>query len=152
MNIQFIRAKQEDILDLIRIQNEAFYVDYLIYGSSPEYKRSYESMEKDVTNNIVYKIMADERIVGDIIVKKQGYKQYVLGSLCVIPEFENKGLGKAAISFIESTIKDAKHWIVTTPADKRRNTCFYTKAGYRMTKECMEGTIKFAILEKDIPA
>ena len=152
MNIQFIAASIEDIFDLIEVQNEAFYTDYLIYGSSPEYKRSYESMRLEIEQNIVYKIIADGRIVGDVIVKRQGHGKYALGSLCVIPEFENKGVGKAAIEFVEDTIKDAQHWTTKTPADKRRNNCFYTKVGYRMTKEYMEGNIRLAILEKDMPA
>lgn len=152
MNIQFIRANQQDILDLIQIQNEAFYTDYLIYGSSPEYNRSYESMKKDVVESMVYKIVVDERLVGDIIVKQRGNGQYALDSLCVIPEFENKGIGKAAIEFVEATIKDAEHWVATIPADKRRNKCFYIKAGYHMTQECVNGKMKLAILEKDIPA
>lgn len=152
MNIEFILATQKDILDLIQVQNEAFYVDYLIYGSSPEYERSYESMVYDVNENMVYKILVDGRLIGDIIVQNQGQGNYALGSLCVIPEFENMGIGKAAIEFVEKSIKDAQHWTAKTPADKRRNNYFYKKAGYRITDKYMEGSIMLAVLEKNIPA
>ena len=152
MNIQFKLAEEKDILELIQVQNEAFYTDYLIYGRSPEYKRSYESMLNDVVKNIVYKIVIDDKLVGDIIVKNQGQGTYTLDSLCVIPQFENRGIGKAAIQFIEEVTTDAAHWIATTPADKRRNNSFYKKAGYSRINEYMDGDIRLAVLEKNLSA
>ena len=70
----------------------------------------------------------------------------------MIPQFENRGIGKAAIQFIEEVITDAAHWIATTPADKRRNNSFYKKAGYSRINEYMDGDIRLAVLEKNLSA
>jgi ribosomal protein S18 acetylase RimI-like enzyme len=75
---------------------------------------------------------------------------YYLGCLCVIPPYENKGIGKEAIRFIESEFPNATIWTLQTPADKERNHYFYKKMGYTIVNECKEGSVKLSIFEKKI--
>lgn len=150
MNLRFEPTTNDDILDLIDIQNSAFHSDYVKYGYCPGYNRTYESMRNTVENAMVYKITADGTIVGDIIVTNRGGGCYHLGGLCVIPQYENKGIGQAAMKFLEEQFSDAKHWSLETPADKERNHYFYRKSGFRITDEFTDGSVKLVLFEKDI--
>ena len=148
MAILFEPAKLEDIEDFIRVQNLSFYEDYIKYGCCPGYGRTYESMKTSMETCIVYKIVADGEIIGKISVRDDKDGNYFLGCLCVIPAYENKGIGQSAIRFMESKLSDAIHWSLETPADKERNLYFYKKCGFRVTKEYMDGPVKIVLLEK----
>ena len=124
-NVLFTQATNDDIQDLIEVQNQAFYDDYMKYEECPGYGRTYESMKRSIGNCIVYKIMVDSNIVGDIIVRDNHDDTYFLGGLCVIPAYENNGIGQKAMKFLEHQFKGAHHWSLETPADKERNHYFY---------------------------
>jgi len=150
MGIKIERATVEDTNDLIEIQNKAFYSVFKKYGECPGYNRSYESMKSSIENAITFKILVDDIIVGDIIVSDRQNGEYHLGGLCVIPEYENRGLGQKAIAFLDSYILNAKHWSLETRADKERNHYFYKKCGFKVTGEFMDGNVKVVIFEKDM--
>ena len=99
-------------------------------------------MTESIARNYVFKILCDGMVVGDVIVKDNGNEDYYLGCLCVIPDYENRGIGQAAMRFIDDCFPDAKHWSLETPADKMRNHYFYIKHGYEVTREYdVEGAI-----------
>lgn len=150
MKIEFIRATVEDANNLIEIQNQSFYEDYIKYGECPGYNHSKESMTNIIINRITYKIIYNNQIVGDIIVKDNHDSTYHLGGLCVIPDYENKGIGQEAIKFIENQFSDATIWTLETPADKKRNHYFYKKAGYAIVKQYMVDSVKIVLFEKKI--
>lgn len=147
-NIEFVRATGEDVYDLIKVQDMAFLKDHTKYGFCPGYGHTYESMSNIIYNGIVFKIMLDGSIVGDIIVSKKHEGNYFLGCLCVIPEYQNKGIGKAVINFVENYFKDATRWTLDTPADKQQNLYFYKKCGYKIIDEFYDQSVKVVRLEK----
>lgn len=148
MQIQFVRADIKDVDALIKVRNLCFYEDYIKYGECPGYNITYESMLNSVVNKIVYNIIADDQIIGNISIKDNQDNTYFLGCLCVIPEYENKGIGQRAINFIESEFPNATAWSLATPADKKKNHYFYKKVGYSIVKEYMEGKVKLVLFEK----
>lgn len=148
MNIEFKRADIYDVDELINIQNQSFYADYIKYGECPGYNHSKESMTNIILNRITYKIICDNQIVGDIIIKDNHDDTYYLGGLCVIPDYENKGIGQEAMKFIEKQFPSAAIWTLETPADKKRNHYFYKKMGYNIVKEYMDGSVKIVLFEK----
>ena len=151
MKVLFEPVKVADIEDLIRVQNLSFYEDYTKYGYCPGYHCTYDRMKASIEARIVYKIVADGHIIGKISVRDDKNGNYFLGCLCVIPAYENKGIGQSAIHFIEGKLSDAIHchWSLETPADKERNLYFYKKCGYHITKEYMEKSVKIVLLEKN---
>ena len=148
MDVKIERATVDDVDQLIEVQNKSFYSDFVKYGECPGYHHSRESMTKIVLNRITYKILCDDQIVGDIIVRDKGEHLYFLGGLCVIPEYENKGIGQQAIKLLEHDFPDAIQWSLETPADKKRNHYFYKKMGFEITKEYMDGSVKIVLFEK----
>lgn len=139
--IHFKKATLEDIDELILVQNLSFYDDYVKYGECPAYNESKDQMRNAVLNRIVYVIRDDERIIGDIIIKKLDDSSYYLRVLCVIPEYHNKRIGRQAIEFIEKDNLEAKSWELITPAGSIRNHHFYEKMGYIKTREIKHSDI-----------
>ncbi|WP_242948386.1 GNAT family N-acetyltransferase [Clostridium frigidicarnis] len=148
VKIEFARATVDDVDKLIDVQNQSFYVDYVKYGQCPGYNHSKESMTRIVLNRITYKIICNNQIVGNIIVRDNHDSTYYLGGICVIPDYENKGIGQEAIKFVESEFPSATIWTLETPADKKRNHYFYKKVGYTILKEYMVGSVNIVLFEK----
>jgi len=148
MNIQFDRAALEDADALISVQDQSFYSDFIKYGICPGYNRTHDSMVESISRNHVYKILYDGTVIGDIIVRDSGNGDYFLGCICVIPDYENKGIGQLAMRFIDASFPDSKHWSLETPSDKLRNHYFYKKHGYEITKEYDVDGVHISFFEK----
>ena len=148
MDIKIIRAVPEDAEQLIAVQDAAFYADYGKYGECPGYGRTRESMLGSIENADTYKIVAEGRIVGDIILRKVAENEYYLGCLCVKPEYEGRGIGQQAMAFIDSVYTDAKKWTLKTPADNGRNHAFYKKCGFAVTDTQMDGNVEIVIFTR----
>lgn len=148
MEVYIERATKEDALKLIEVQNKAFYADYVKYGACPGYERNIESMIKSIECSYTFKIIVAGEIVGDIIVSKRSEGEYYLGGLCVVPEYENQGIGQKAMAFIDSYFADAKLWTLETPADKKRNHYFYQKCGFSITDTAVDGNVQIVIFSK----
>lgn len=148
MEIKFERAKLDDVEALINVRNQCFYEDYVKYGECPGYNNTIESMTGAILNRIAYKIISNDQIIGNIGIRDNNDSTYYLGCLCVIPRYENKGIGQEAIKFIESEFPDASVWTLETPADKTKNHYFYKKAGYTIVNEYMDGSVKLVLFEK----
>ncbi|MBZ9623858.1 GNAT family N-acetyltransferase [Clostridium sp. FP2] len=148
MENKFERATINDVEALIDVRNQCFYADYVKYGECPGYNHSKESMTNAILNRIVYKIICNNQIIGNISIRDNHDNTYYFGCLCVIPEYENKGIGQEAIRFIESEFPNATVWTLETPSDKKRNHYFYKKAGYTIIEEYIDGSVKLVLFEK----
>lgn len=150
MNVRFEKATINDAETLIEVRNKSFYEDYIKYGECPGYNISKEDMANSILNRIAYKIICDNQVVGNISIRDNKDGTYYIGCICVIPDYENKGIGQRAIRFIESEFPDASVWTLQTPADKERNHYFYKKMGYTIVKEFIEGSVKLVEFKKKI--
>lgn len=66
-----------------------------------------------------------------------------LGCLCVIPEYQGKGIGSRAIEFMLDYYTDWSKITLVTPADKEENINFYTKkCGFKVDGTEMDGNVK----------
>lgn len=148
MEIKFERATINDVKVLINVRNQCFYSDFVKYGECPGYNNSKESMTNSISNRIVYKIIFNNQIIGNVSVRDNHDSTYYIGCICVIPDYENKGIGQECINFIECQFPKATAYTLETPADKTRNHYFYKKMGYDITKEYMVGSVKIVLFEK----
>lgn len=82
-----------------------------------------------------YTLLWHNKIVGGIIIELRESKEYYLQTLWVVTEYQNKGIGKNVIAFLEKTYPDAQSWVLETPSVASRNRRFYEKLGYKIIGE-----------------
>ena len=143
MSLKYIKAKKEDANMLIEIYNASFYDDYIKYGECPGYGKTKENMESSIEKFPKLIIYCDDIPVGVISVENRGKGEYYLGCLCVIPRYQNKGIGTQAVKYMLSYYADWRKITLITPADKEENINFYTKkCGFTIDGTDMNGNVK----------
>ena len=152
MKIEYRKADIADAELLIEIYNSAFYSDYIKYGECPAYGKTKEMMEKSIINYPKFIIFDNDKPVGCISCKQVEEGIYEVGCLCVVPEYQGKGIGTQAIQFVKSHCEDWDKFTLITPLDKEENVKFYTeKCGFDIVSTEMDGNVKVArfVYEKD---
>lgn len=129
-NIEFKLANKNDVKKLIEVQSKSFYEDYVRYGECPSYNEPEDRMLDLIENVIVYKILKDNEIIGDIIIRKREDNKYYLRTFSVIPKCQNLGIGQKALKYIDDVYKDAAEWTLITPFKSYRNHHLYEKMGF----------------------
>lgn len=141
--IEFRKAEITDAELLIGIYNASFYDDYIRYGECPAYGKSKEKMEQSLIDLSKFLIICDGKPVGCLACKKLEAGIYEVGCLCVIPEYQGRGIGTAAMKFARSYYSDWKKFTLVTPVDKSGNVRFYTeRCGFDIESEEMDGNVK----------
>lgn len=143
MKIEYRQANINDAELLINIYNSSFYSDYIKYGECPAYGKTKEMMESSIVNCPKFIILCDGKPVGCISCKKVKMEMYEVGCLCVIPEYQGKGIGSQAIKFATAYYQDWDKFTLITPADKMENVKFYTeKCGFDIVSTEIDGSVK----------
>jgi ribosomal protein S18 acetylase RimI-like enzyme len=143
MDLEYREARIEDAELLISIYNSAFYSDYIKYGECPGYGKTKEEMERSILSSQKFIIVCDGKPVGVISCKKTEPKTYEVGCLCVLPEYQGKGIGTKAFQFALSYYHDWERFTLITPADKDENVRFYTeKCGFSIESTEFDGKVK----------
>ena len=145
MKIEYRQAAIEDADVLVKIYNASFYDDFVRFGSCPGYGQTKESMEKSIMQHPKHIILCDNEPVGCVSCIKLGNGVYEIGCLCVIPEFQGKGIGTQAIQFLKAHLEDLNTLTLVTPIDKKENVKFYTeKCGFRIESTERDGNVELA--------
>lgn len=151
MKSGFRKAELTDAELLTGIYDSSFYDDYIKYGECPAYGKTVEMMRQSIIDCPKFLILCDDRPVGCISCRETGQGIYEIGCLCVIPEYQGKGIGTAAIGFVKSYYTDWKSFTLVTPADKSENVLFYTeKCGFYISALETDGNVQVArfVLER----
>ena len=151
MKIEFRKADLIDAELLIDIYNSAFYSDHIKYGECPAYGKTTEMMKRSIIDHPKFLILCNEKAVGCISCKELQKGVYEVGCLCVIPEFQGKGIGTSAMGFVKSYYTDWNRFTLVTPIDKSENVLFYTeKCGFAIQSLEMDGNVEVArfVLER----
>jgi ribosomal protein S18 acetylase RimI-like enzyme len=135
MNITIEKAILSDASKLIEVQNASFEEDVIRYSECPAYNESLEKMQEMIKTLLVYKIMANGEIIGDLIIRRCLNKEYYIRVLSVIPEYQNKGVGAETLDYIFKAYPDALKWTLITPKTSIRNCYFYEKLGFQKVGE-----------------
>ena len=137
MDIKFVLANIDDIEKLIVVQNKSFYDDYISYGECPSYNEAEQKILEFIQseNEIVYKIIKDREIIGDIIIRRRENNRYYLRTISVLPKYQGLGIGQMALKYIEEIHPEAVEWELITPFKSYRNHHVYEKIGYVKVEE-----------------
>lgn len=153
MEIDYRQANIDDAELLISIYNSSFYNDYIKYGECPAYGKTKETMENSIVIYPKFIIICDGKPVGCVSCKKIEWGIYEIGCLCIIPEYQGRGIGSQAINFVTSYYEDWDKFTLVTPTDKTQNVKFYTeKFGFSIVSTEMDGNVEVArfVLERQI--
>ncbi len=104
-----------------------------------------------VSNNQVYKLVADDKLVGFYAFLPETNTKVVLNFLFVAPEFIGKGFGKILMNDFLERIKKLHYKKVTLVADPNAEA-FYKSAGFNVTEK-LESSIEgrfLPVMEKEI--
>ena len=143
MNIEFREAKLEDAALLVEIKDASFYSDFVKYGECPGYGNTVEMMEKSIVDYPKFIIMCDDVPVGCISCTKLSEGEYEVGCLCVIPEYQGRGIGRSAMEYVFPYYSDWEKITLVTPADKEENVKFYTeKCGFDIEDTEKDGSVR----------
>lgn len=140
--IRIEKAKTEDAQILAGISSDAFNNDTHYGAPGPGGPPGFDSsvwQRQMMKAGFYYKILSDYRIVGGFIIFKKGSDGMELGRIFIDPEFQNRGIGAEACSFMESSFPEIQRWTLETPKWNIRNHHFYEKMGYVKVGEIPEG-------------
>lgn len=133
MSLSFERATPADAETLVRVQIVSFHSDAALYpGQEEDGPPGYDSVEHALTkirDDICYRITHDGATIGVIIIVDAGDGHMHLDVLAIEPAFQNRGIGTAALRFIEQA-HPARRWTLDTPGYATRNHYFYERLGY----------------------
>lgn len=145
MTTEYRKAGSEDAEMLINIYNASFYSDYRKYGTCPGYGKTIAMMEASIKENPKYIIICDNKPVGCVSCKMQELGVYEITCLCIVPEYQGKGLGTKAVRFVKELYEDWDKITLVTPLDKKENVKFYTeKCGFRIVSIETDGNVELA--------
>ena len=145
MTIDYRKAEAEDAQMLINIYNAAFYSDYKRFGACPGYGKTLGIMEASIREHPKYIILCDRKPVGCVYCKMLKTSVYEITCLCIVPEYQGKGLGTQAVRFVKALYEDWLKITLVTPVEKKENVKFYTeKCGFRIVSAETDGNVELA--------
>ena len=143
-------SRREDAPLLVQLYNDSFRADYLRYGQCPGYGKTVQQMEESIEQYPKQIILNKGNPVGVLSARELGDDVVYLGCLCVIPEYQGKGIGTLAMEQLERMFPNRKRIELITPADKAENIRFYTqRCGFELVGEEMDGAVRVVKLVKN---
>ena len=90
------------------------------------------TIEKCIDEGAAYRILADGRVAGGLVIRIDEATQHNhLDLLFVSPDVHSKGIGQAAWRAVERLFPDTRVWETCTPYFEKRNIHFYVnKCGF----------------------
>jgi ribosomal protein S18 acetylase RimI-like enzyme len=130
--------KPADINDapaILALQKMAFRSEAELYNNYklPPLLQSLESIKEDFAVYRFFKLLIENQIVGSLKVRLIDNNILWIGRLIIHPEFQNRGLGKALMQFIEQEYQQVAGFELFTGEKSIRNIHFYKGQGYSIT-------------------
>lgn len=124
-----------DIVEIVHnIQKKSFmpllekYQDYDISPAMESIERTKEKI--DNPNTTAYMFQLDNVNVGFVRVAEIEEDTFRISALCVLPEYQNRGIAQEALTQIESYYPNAQKWSLHTILQEKGNCHLYEKMGY----------------------
>lgn len=119
-NVKILKAKIEDLPEVLNLFKEA--IQYMNNNNIPQWDEYYpneEVLKEDIEKNELYIIKNEDIIVSVFVINNDYDKDYengeweykgssfvILHRLCVNVKYQNQGLGKKTLLYIERMLKD----------------------------------------------
>ncbi len=125
-------ARETDLRVVLDIQRSAFmrYTELLSAEQIPPLNETFDELRNDFLNRTILVAEIEDRLAGSV---RYGIKGGVciLERLSVVPELQGRGIGKALVKSVESSVAKQVHKIYLETGLLANNLLmFYTKLGY----------------------
>ncbi|MDP2651675.1 MAG: GNAT family N-acetyltransferase [bacterium] len=124
MSIILKRATAKDVHAFLDIEQSIH--EIRTYSAMTDPKEVLEEIEKGV----VYLILEDEQIVGSVVYLMKTPEHAHIDGLIVRPEFQNRGIGTAAMVKVLEELKNVKLVDLVTHPDNERAIKLYESLGF----------------------
>lgn len=139
-------ADAADCAGLAETSKRAFDADVNVGAPTPGGPPGYDSAEwhrAALTWGQVFTITAEETPVGGAIVCLLSPTEARLGRVWLVPEYQNRGLGREVMAGIEAMLPAVTRWTLDTPVWNTRNHHFYARCGYQVIGAEGEDGLRF---------
>jgi len=134
------KAFLTDANGILKVQKLAFQLEAEIHWnfSIPPLIQTIESIQKEFSHFQFYKAIIGENIIASV--KVQIIKNNILwiARLIVHPEYQNLGIGKKLMQFVEDKYNNVTAFELFTAEKSQRNNRFYINMGYVITDKITE--------------
>jgi ribosomal protein S18 acetylase RimI-like enzyme len=130
------KAVKEDLPIILNIQRKAFLEVAKTFNlqSMPQIEQTLESLTAEFKNHTILKASIVNTVVGSVRAYAEKDTCYI-SRLIVLPEYQNRGIGKALMSEIENQFKNiVKRYELFTGSRDQRNQHLYNQLGYKSFK------------------
>jgi RimJ/RimL family protein N-acetyltransferase len=136
LNLKLIKADKKDSDKILAMQKICFAPHlerYQDFETNPSMATT-EMIDEWIQNDNFFKICLEGLWIGSINIRKlEGADNYKLHIINILPEYQNRGIGQAAIRLAEQVFPNAKSWCLETLEDMPNNRHVYEKMGYKFT-------------------
>ena len=138
MDIRVSRFRECDLDTVFEIQRAAFKPLYQKYhdDSSSPYMESKETVLRKYTRSgtLGYLFFIDATAAGTVRVTIDDVnKSGRVSALCVLPEYQGRGIAQTALLEIERLHPHVERWLLDTILEEAGNCHLYEKIGYKKT-------------------
>ena len=157
-NVEVVCIKKSDIDTVFEIQRAAYKLLYEKYhddDTSP-YKESKETVlcKYMREGTIGYLFITEGVAVGAVRIDiNTENKSGRIAALCVLPQYQGRGMAQKALLEIERLHPDIERWFLDTILEEEGNCHLYEKLGYRKTGkiEVVNERMTLVFYEKNVP-
>lgn len=148
-----LKANEDDLPTILDVQKKAFLevVKKFNLKSLPALEQSLESLTIDFSKGMILKVAIENTIVGSVRAYKNNDTCHI-ERLVVLPEYQNRGIGKALMNEIETRHTNVvRRYELFTGSRDSRNLHFYDQLGYKSYKtEKLNDEVTFVFMEKSV--
>lgn len=133
--IELVKLVNNDMDEFTEVAIQSFEEDKSRYGDYPPLIDIEHRRLRFIDQGYPYKILKEGKLIGGSVIFDNKNGCYMIGSIFILPTYQNQGIGQQVIKLIEEKYPDAKSWYLDTPYLSFRNHHFYEKMGYVKTGE-----------------
>lgn len=128
--IELVKLVDNDMDEFTEVAIQSFEEDKSRYGEYPPLIDIEHRRLRFIDQGYSYEIKKDDELIGGTVIFEYKNGRYTIGSIFILPAYQNQGIGQQVIRLIEGKYPDAKSWFLDTPYLSFRNHHFYEKMGY----------------------
>jgi N-acetylglutamate synthase-like GNAT family acetyltransferase len=137
IDFKILKATQDDLKTILELQKECYQTEATLYNdfNIPPLTQNLESIHEEIRQETLFlKGIFDGKIIASVRGYIKNDTAYI-GRLIVKSEFQNKKIGKALMSRIESELENCNRYELFTGFKSEKNLNLYKKLGYKEFKQ-----------------